>query len=101
MKQKIIEILKEYSCWTPKEHYGCIPKLANQILELIKEDKIQEYRNWISLTDVIQKILPELRKEEKKWRNEALGIIDFCSYLEHKYEKSLPKKKKPPKKKKT
>ena len=46
-KKKLIEILKEYSCWTPEEYYGCIPKLADRILELFEqrdEEILEEFK---------------------------------------------------------
>ena len=47
MKKEIEEILKQYSCWTLKKGYGCIPELTDQILSLIieklpKEKKIDK-----------------------------------------------------------
>lgn len=46
--EKIIKILKKYSCWTPEEHYDCISKLADELLGLFKQfqmEKLSELAN--------------------------------------------------------
>ncbi len=91
IKEELIEILKRYSCWTLKDNYGCIPKLANEILALLGKTRLQTIRELDKKHNALcEKKLKEQRKQlEERISSEQIRRDDMLSKQEAEFEKKL------------
>ena len=67
LNKRIVEILKEYSCWTSTKYYGCIPELANRIIKTVHENpSIKKGLELLKEKRVKDKWDRKVRKQIKK-----------------------------------
>ena len=74
LEAEIEDLFKKYSCWTPKEHYGCIPKLADQILALIDKEFKKGHTKGFNFGQFVSKDLVKYFRKELIKRIEGIKL---------------------------